>query len=98
MQSSKEILVIRFLPFCLLLAGCASTVAIDATKMDQLQNTYELAHRSRWLSNASDEALLNAITATAVALCGPAGIAILDVSRPDYIRVPMSPRGYLHCR
>ena len=94
----REIGVIRFLPFCVLLAGCATSVDVDATKMDLLQNTYELAHRTQWLSTASDEAIRGAITAKADAVCGPAGIAILDVSRPDYIRVPMSPRGYLHCR
>jgi hypothetical protein len=66
--------------------------------MDQLQNTYELAQRTQWLSSASDETVRAAITARAEAVCGPAGIAVLDVSRPDYIRVPMSPRGYLHCR
>jgi hypothetical protein len=66
--------------------------------MDQLQNTYELAHRTQWLGTASDESIRNSIMATAEAVCGQARIAILDVDRPDYIRVPMSPRGYLHCR
>lgn len=87
----------RLLGLCLLLSGCAS-VEIDATKMDQLQNTYELAHRTQWLTSVSDESLRASIMATATAVCGQAGIAVLDAERPDYIRVPMSPRGYLHCR
>jgi len=66
--------------------------------MDQLQNTYELADRSQWLISASDEAIRTSIAAAAEAVCGPAGIAVLDTNRPDYIRVPMTPRGYLHCR
>ena len=86
----------RLLPLCLLLTGCATS--IDATKMDQLQNTYELAHRTMWLSFASDESVRSSILTTAQAVCGQAGVANLDVNRPDYIRVPMSPRGYLHCR
>ena len=90
--------MIRFLPLCFFLAGCTTSAAIDVTKMDQLQNTYELAHRSMWLGGPSDEALRTEIAAAAMAVCGPAGVAILDVSRPDYIRVPMIPRGYLHCR
>ena len=90
--------MIRLLPFCLFLAGCTTSAAIDATKMDQLQNTYELAHRSRWLGGPSDDALRTSIAAAAMAVCGSAGVAILDVSRPDYIRLPMSPRGYLHGR
>jgi len=94
----REVTVIRFLPLCLFLAGCATSAGIDATKMDHLQNSYELAHRSQWLGGPSDEALRTSIAAAAMAVCGPAGVAILDVSRPDYIRVPMSPRGYLHCR
>ena len=88
----------RFLPLCFFLAGCAASTAIEATQMDQLQNTYELAHRSQWLGGPSEDALRISIAAAAMAVCGPAGVAILDVSRPDYIRVPMSPRGYLHCR
>ena len=87
----------KFLPLCLLLAGCSS-ISVDATKMDQLQNTYELAHRTMWLSTASDESLRQSITATAAAVCGQAGVALLDLERPDYISVPMTPRGYLHCR
>ena len=86
-----------FLPLCFLLAGCSS-VSVDATKMDQLQNTYELAHRTMWLSTASDESVRQSITAAAAAVCGQAGVAILDLERPDYIHVPMTPRGYLHCR
>jgi len=66
--------------------------------MDQLQNTYELAHRTMWLSMASDESLRESITATAGAVCGQAGVAVLDLERPDYIHAPMTPRGYLHCR
>ena len=88
----------NFLPLCFLLAGCASSGSIDATKMDQLQNTYELTHRTMWLTTASDEAVRGSITAAAGVVCGQAGVAILDLDRPDYIHVPMSPRGYLHCR
>jgi hypothetical protein len=87
----------KFLPLCFLLAGCTS-VSIDATKMDQLQNTYELAHRTMWLSLSSDDSIRQSITATAEAVCGQAGVAILDLERPDYIHVAMTPRGYLHCR
>lgn len=88
----------NLLPLCFLLAGCASSASIDATKMDQLENTYELAHRTMWLTTASNESIRQSITATALAVCGQAGIAILHLDRPDYIHVPMSPRGYLHCR
>jgi len=87
----------NFLPLCFLLAGCSS-VSIDATKMDQLQNIYELAHRTMWLSTAGDDDVRTSIMAAAEAVCGQAGVALLDVERPDYIRVPMMPRGYLHCR
>jgi len=89
----------KFLPLCFLLAGCSTaSVSIDAAKMDTLQNTYELAHRTIWLSRASDDTVRSSIAAAATAACGQAGVAILDVDRPDYIRVPMTPRGYLHCR
>ena len=87
----------RILPFFLLLTGCSS-VSIGATKMDQLQNTYELAHRRQFVAIAGDESIGRSIAATAEAVCGQAGVALLDVKRPDYITVPMSPRGYLHCR
>jgi hypothetical protein len=90
-----------FLPLCFLLAACSTTQSVDATKLDQLQNTYELAHRSMWLSvlyTRDDEMLRRSIAATAEAVCGQAGVATLDVNRPDYISVPMTPRGYLHCR
>ena len=90
----------KLLPLCFLLAGCTTTYSIDATKMDQLQNTYELAHRSMWLSvlnTRGEDDLRRSIAATAQAVCGQAGVAILDVNRPDYISLPMTPRGYLHC-
>ena len=77
-----EVTVTRFLPLCVFLAGCATSAGIDATKMDQLQNSYELAHRSQWLGGPSDEALRTSIAAAATNItcitapaCSPANCA-----------------------
>ena len=85
------------LAFLVLLAGCADDVRV--TKVDLLRNSYELTPRVSWVRfSGSDEELKQEIRQAAAGLCGPAGTEVLDVERPAYILVPMTPRGYLHCR
>jgi hypothetical protein len=91
--------VSKLLPLAFLigLAGCADSVRV--TKMDLELNTYEITPSVPWVSfRANDEELKQQISQASAGLCGPNGIALLDVERPAYIRVPMSPRGYLYCR
>jgi hypothetical protein len=90
----------KILPLVLLIAltACASD-AVRVTKMDLLRNSYEITPLVPWVSfQENDAALKQQITQASAGLCGAAGIEILDVERPAYIRVPMTPRGYLHCR
>jgi hypothetical protein len=88
----------KVLPLFLLLAGCAGAPSIQTTRMDPLQNTYELKPKVGWLNLFDDnEAIKRSLVAKAEQICGPGNIAILDDDRPDYIRVPMTPRGYLRC-
>ena len=86
---------------CLLLAGCASA-PVEVSKLDMLQNTYELApveHMwSFWLSMPSAEETKELLRTTAPSVCAPGMVGLLDVERPDYIRLEMVPRGYLRCR
>ncbi|HXJ00404.1 MAG TPA: hypothetical protein VNH44_04230 [Micropepsaceae bacterium] len=89
----------RVLPLFLLLAGCARTPDIEASKLDQLQNTYELTPRAGWVSfSGNDAKTTGALMAKATDICGSGNVAILDTGRPNYISLPMTPRGYLHCR
>src|SRR4029079_8203419 len=97
----------RLLKLCvllLLLAGCAmdansvqrtSPQGIDVrvSKMDLLQNTYELTPHVGWIGTGSDEERKEALRAISAEVCAPGTVAIMDVERPDYIKVAMSPRG-----
>ena len=96
----------KVLPVVLLLAlaGCAD---IRVTKVDLERNSYEITPLIPWLSfpsdrpgnyDSNDEELKQQITQASAGLCGMRGVENLDVERPAYIRVPMAPRGYLHCR
>ena len=99
-------------PLFFLLAGCATStnsivpvvrdtsqsISVRIIKMDQLQNTYELAPRVGWVNSSSTEAVKQALAEAAAAVCAPGAVAMLDVERPDYIHLPMAPRGYLRCR
>jgi len=92
--------VSKILPLVLLLglAGCASD-AVRVTKMDLERNTYEITPLVPWVSfQENDEGLKQQITQASAGLCGARGVEVLDVERPAYILVPMTPRGYLHCR
>ncbi len=82
---------------CLLPATLCGEPVIEAAKLDQLQNSQELAERTMWLSFSSDQTIREALIKKAEEVCGVGKVAILDVDRPDYIRVPMSPHGYVHC-
>jgi hypothetical protein len=93
----EEMPMRRVLPLFLLLAGCAGMPQVEATKMDQLQNTYELVARPGFLRFPSDQQVKDALLAKAEEVCGVGNVANLDTDRPDYIRVGMTPRGYLHC-
>jgi hypothetical protein len=88
----------RIVPFALLvaLAGCAD---MRVTKTDLQRNSYEITPPVSWVRfRGSDEQLKDNIKEASAGLCGPGGVEILDVERPAYILVPMTPRGYLHCR
>ena len=92
--------VLKLMPLALLiaLAGCAGTTGV--TKMDLEFNTYEITPSVPWVGflGSSDEELKQEISQASAGLCGPNGALLLDVERPAYIRVPMSPRGYLYCK
>lgn len=82
---------------CLLLAGCESE-PVETSKLDLLQNTYELTPASSWLSAPSAEEAKQSLRAAAPSVCTPGMLGLLDVERPDYIRLEATPRGYLRCR
>ena len=101
----------KFLPLCLFLAACASTegpldavektdsggVLIHVMRLDLAENSYELAPSGNdvWFMSTAD--LKQAMRSRAAAICGTGGIQFLDVDRPYYIQVELSPRGYVHC-
>lgn len=102
----------KILALCLFLTACASTegpldgvertdsggVLVRVMKLDLAENSYELAPSGHdiWFTDTED--LKQALRARAAVICGPGGIQFLDVDRPYYIQVELSPRGYLHCR
>ena len=103
--------IAKLLPLFLLLAGCAGTsgpfdaveqtnsggVLVQVEKLDLAENTYLLTPSERgWLASTAD--LKQAMRSRAAAICMPGGVQILDVDRPAYIQVELSPIGYLHCR
>lgn len=83
--------------FAVPFAGCIDHPALEATRLDQLQNSYEVAHRSMWLNFSSDATIIREIESHTGQVCPPGSVASVDTKRPDYIRVPMSPRAYVHC-
>ena len=103
--------VTKLVPLFLFLAGCSSTNgpldAVESTnsggvlvlveRLDLAENSYELVPSGEdvWFTSTAD--LKQAIRSRAAAVCGAGGIQFLDVDRPDYIQVELSPRGYVHC-
>ena len=72
---------------------------IEVTKLDSDEKTYELVPRpGSFSSSISTEEAKQLLTAKAQEVCAPGSVAILDLDRPDYIRVELIPRGYLQCR
>src|SRR5258706_8096840 len=102
----------KILPLCLFLAACASAegpldavektdsggVLVHVMRLDLAENSYELAPSDEdvWFTSTAD--LKQALRSRAAAVCGAGGIQFLDVDRPYYIQVELSPVGYLHCR
>jgi hypothetical protein len=102
----------KSLPLLLLLAGCAGTsgpfdavertnsgeVLVKVEKLDLAENTYLLTPYAEygWLKSPPD--LKQAMRSIAAAICMAGGVQSLDVDRPYYIQVELSPVGYLHCR
>ncbi len=102
----------KFFPLCLSLAGCASmegpldavektssgSVLVQVEKLDLAENTYRLTPDAEygWFISTAD--LKQAMRSRATAICMPGGVQSLDVDRPAYIQVELSPVGYLHCR
>jgi hypothetical protein len=89
--------MMKIWPLFLLLSGCASA-PVEVSKLDLLLKSYELAPESRWLSSPSTQEAKQLLRTTAQSLCAPGMVGLLDVERPDYIRVEATPNGYLHCR
>ena len=101
----------KILPLCLFLAACASTegpldavektdsggVLIHVMRLDLAENSYELVPSGEdvWFASTAD--MKQAMRSRAAAVCGAGGIQFLDVERPYYIQVELSPRGYVHC-
>ena len=104
--------VTKLAPLFLLLAGCADTsgrfdavektnsggVLVEVEKLDLAENTYLLTPYAElgWLTSTAD--LKQAMRLRAAAICMSGGVQFLDVDRPYYIQVELSPVGYLHCR
>jgi hypothetical protein len=100
--------MLKIWPLFLLLGGCAMDanslertspegVAVRVSKMDLLQNTNELTPQTGWFGS-SDQELKQALRSTATSVCAPGSVLLVDVDRPDYIKVAMTPRGYVHCQ
>ncbi len=101
----------KLLPLFLLLAGCADAngpfdavektdsggVLIHVMRLDP-ENSYELVPSGEDVRFTSIAALKQAMRSRAAAICMPGGVQSLDVDRPAYIQVELSPVGYLHCR
>ena len=104
--------VTKLLPLFLLLAGCADAngpfdavertdsggVLIHVMRLDLAENSYELVPSGEDVWFTSVAALKQAMRSRAAAICMPGGVQSLDVDRPAYIQVELSPVGYLHCR
>jgi hypothetical protein len=104
--------VTKLVPLFLFLAGCSSTngpldavektssggVLVLVEKLDLAENSYLLTPSAQDSFLTADSDLKQAMRSRAAAICGPAGVQFLDVDRPYYIQVELSPRGYLHCR
>jgi hypothetical protein len=102
----------KSLPLLLLLAGCASTsgpldavertnsgeVLVQVEKLDLAQNSYLLTPYAEYGWRTSTADLKQAMRSRATAICMAGGVQSLDVDRPYYIQVELSPVGYLHCR
>jgi hypothetical protein len=102
----------KSLPLLLLLAGCADTrgpfdaventnsggVLVQVEKLDLAENSYLLTPYAEdgWLTSTADTK--QAMRLRAAAICMAGGVQSLDVDRPAYIQVELSPVGYLHCR
>jgi len=89
--------MIKVWPLFLVLAGCASA-PVEVSKLDLLLKSYELTPESGWASTPSPEEAKQMLRTTAQTVCAPGMVGLLDVERPDYIRLEATPRGYLHCR
>jgi len=101
----------KILPLCLFLVACASTegpldavertdsgsVLVRVMRLDLAENSYELVPSAHAIWFTDTEELKQAMRSRAAAICAPGGIQFLDVDRPYYIQVELSPRGYLHC-
>jgi len=102
----------KSMPLLLLLAGCASTsgpfdavertnsgeVLVQVEKLDLAQNSYLLTPYAEYGWRTSTADLKQAMRSRATAICMAGGVQSLDVDRPYYIQVELSPVGYLHCR
>ena len=102
----------KILPLCLFLAACATTdgpldavektdsggVLVHVMRLDLAENSYELVPSGEdvWFTSTAD--VKQAMRSRAAAICMPGGVQSLDVDRPAYIQVELSPVGYLHCR
>jgi len=104
--------VTKLLPLFLLLAGCADVngpfdavertdsggVLIHVMRLDLAENSYELVPSGEDVWFTPTAALKQAMRSRAAAICMAGGVQSLDVDRPAYIQVELSPVGYLHCR
>ena len=102
----------KILQLCLFLAACATTdgpldavertdsggVLIHVMRLDLAENSYELVPSGEDVWFTPTAALKQAMRSRAAAICMAGGVQSLDVDRPAYIQVELSPVGYLHCR
>jgi hypothetical protein len=102
----------KSLPLFLLLAGCADTsgpfdaveqtnsgaILVQVEKLDLAEKSYLLTPYAEygWLTSTAD--IKQAMRSRATAICMAGGVQSLDIDRPAYIQVELSPVGYLHCR